>query len=155
MLIGLRGGALFTGYVCLSFMLVACEPTVEFNPNQIDADTGRWYSESMRNQGQLVFSQNCASCHGDNAEGLAEDWRQRLADGSLPPPPLNGTAHAWHHPLPVLLQVIDEGGVAFGGKMPPFARLLTDEQKRSAVAYFQSFWSDEIYQQWLQMGGVQ
>ena len=44
MLIGLRGGALFTGYVCLSFMLVACEPTVEFNPNQIDADTGRWYN---------------------------------------------------------------------------------------------------------------
>lgn len=155
MVVRLRGAALYCGYLCLSVLLTACDPAVEIDPNQIDAATGRWYNESLADQGKLVFSQNCASCHGENAEGLTEDWRQRLADGSLPPPPLDGTAHAWHHPLPVLLQVIDEGGIAFGGKMPPFEQQLTDEQKRSAVAYFQSFWSDEIYQQWLQMGGIQ
>lgn len=155
MLVELRGFTSLARIGCLSLLLSACEPASEFDPNQNDADTGRWYSESLRNQGQLVFSEHCASCHGENAEGLVEDWRQRLSDGSLPPPPLDGTAHAWHHPLPVLLQVIDTGGIALGGKMPPFARVLTDEQKRSAVAYFQSFWSDEIYQQWLQMGGVQ
>ena len=155
MMVWLRGCTAFARLGSLTFVLVACEPASEIDPSLIDADTGRWYNESQRNQGQLVFSEHCASCHGVNAQGLVEDWRQRLADGSLPPPPLDGTAHAWHHPLPVLLQVIDAGGIALGGNMPAFAQVLTDEQKRSAVAYFQSFWSDEIYQQWLQMGGVQ
>jgi len=155
MLLGARGYAQLTGSLCIACVLTACEPTTEFDVNQIDVGTGRWYSESLHDQGQLVFSQNCASCHGENAEGLTENWRQRLTDGSLPPPPLNGTAHAWHHPLSVLLRVIDEGGIAFGGKMPPFEQLLDQEQKLSAIAYFQSFWSDEIYQQWLQMGGVE
>ena len=92
-------------------------------------------------------------CHGENAEGLVSDWRQRLDDGSLPPPPLNGTAHAWHHPNAVLLQVINNGGAAFGGKMPAFAEVLDESEKLAAIAYFQNFWSDKIYAQWTQIGG--
>ena len=114
----------------------------------------RWYDQQQVTAGAAVFSQYCSECHGDQAQGLASDWRSRLDDGSFPPPPLNGTAHAWHHPLPVLLQVINEGGIPLGGKMPAFADVLEDEQKLAAVAYFQQFWSDEIFQQWQRMGGV-
>ncbi|MFN3162747.1 MAG: c-type cytochrome [Pseudohongiellaceae bacterium] len=119
-----------------------------------DVTTGRWYSQAQVESGAGIFQQHCASCHGREAEGLVADWRARQADGSLPPPPLNGSAHAWHHPLPVLLQVINDGGAPYGGKMPAFAEQLSATEKRAAIAYFQDFWDDEIYQQWLQMGGI-
>lgn len=116
-------------------------------------DGGRWYSDSQLARGAEVFASNCAQCHGSEAQGLIADWRQKQEDGSFPPPPLNGSAHAWHHPQSVLMQVIDNGGAAFGGKMPAFATVLKQAEKLSTIAYFQSFWSDEIYQQWVQMGG--
>lgn len=136
--------------------LVACqEQTDTSGANATSSATGRWYSEQQLTTGEQVFLDNCALCHGEQAQGLAEDWRERLPDGSFPPPPLNGSAHAWHHPMSVLLQVISEGGVALGGKMPGFADNLSESQMRAAIAYFQNFWSDEIYAQWMQMGGVQ
>ncbi len=114
----------------------------------------RWYKEEQVLQGAVVFSENCAICHGSEAQGLHEDWRQRLEDGSFPPPPLNGSAHAWHHPMSVLLQVINDGGEALGGKMPGFSTQLGEDDKLAAIAYFQSYWSDEIYANWQQMGGT-
>ena len=122
--------------------------------DRTDSATGRWYSAELAAAGAGVFAGHCAECHGDAAQGIAAYWRERLPDGSFPPPPLNGTAHAWHHPLSVLLQVIDGGGVALGGQMPAFGDVLAEEEKLAAVAWFQDFWSDEIYGQWLTMGGV-
>lgn len=119
-----------------------------------DPGTGRWYSAAQVQSGAVIFQQHCASCHGREAEGLVADWRQRQADGSLPPPPLNGSAHAWHHPLSVLLQVINSGGAPYDGNMPAFAERLSSAEKRAAIAYFQDFWDDETYQQWQQMGGT-
>ena len=132
----------------ITLVLVSCS---ESEQQQV---TGRWYSESQLTTGSLVFSQNCAQCHGAQAEGTVSDWKQRLDDGSLPPPPLNGSAHAWHHPQSVLLQVIDSGGAPFGGNMPAFADQLDESEKLAVIAYFQSFWSDEVYAQWTQMGGT-
>lgn len=140
----------------LGIVLAGCgEPADTATTNSpSNPEFTRWYNSSQVEQGRQVFMTHCASCHGQSAEGLAEDWRQRLPDGSFPPPPLNGTAHAWHHPLSVLLQVINEGGVPLGGRMPAFATTLSDAEKLSAVAYFQQFWTDDIYQAWLQMGGT-
>lgn len=114
----------------------------------------RWYDPEQLMLGREVFTQNCALCHGDQAQGLVGDWREKLDDGSFPPPPLNGSAHAWHHPQEILLRVIDYGGEAMGGKMPAFIDVLEQDEKLAAIAYFQSFWDDEIYRQWMQMGGT-
>ncbi|MDD9896043.1 MAG: cytochrome c [Gammaproteobacteria bacterium] len=124
------------------------------NDPESEQIAGRWYSNDQVVLGTEVFAENCAECHGASAEGIVEDWRQRLDDGSFPPPPLNGSAHAWHHPTSMLLQVINNGGEVYGGKMPPFADILEDSEKLAAIAFFQSFWSDEIYAQWEQMGGT-
>ena len=121
-------------------------------PGKIDVE--RWNSTEQVVLGREVFTQNCAVCHGAEAQGTVSDWREKLDDGSFPPPPLNGSAHAWHHPQEVLLRVIDYGGEAMGGKMPAFIDVLEVDEKLAAVAYFQSFWTDEIYQQWMQMGGT-
>ena len=143
----------------LSFALGSCsesetEPGPEPEPEpEPEAEAGRWYSQTQVDTGTMVFADNCAQCHGDTAEGLVSDWRARLDDGSFPPPPLNGSAHAWHHPNSVLLQVINTGGAAFGGNMPAFENVLNEADKLAAIAYFQSYWNDEIYAQWQKMGG--
>lgn len=114
----------------------------------------RWYTPQQVAQGQVLFQQNCAACHGDKAEGLTGNWNQPGADGSYPPPPLNGSAHAWHHPLSALQYTIREGGIKMGGKMPGFGDKLTPDEQEAIIAYFQSLWSDTIYSAWLSRGGL-
>ena len=108
---------------------------------------GRWYTESQVQSGRPLYAANCAVCHGADGSATVE-WRTPGPDGQYPPPPLDGTAHTWHHPLEVLDHSIAEGGSAFGGVMPGFAALLNQDQRLSIVAYIQSWWSDDIYARW-------
>jgi thiol:disulfide interchange protein DsbC len=113
----------------------------------IAAEQERWYSEDQVTQGEQLFRQNCASCHGQNAEATP-NWKQTDTDGNYPPPPLNGTAHAWHHDLDLLRRTIREGGAKIGGQMPGFEGSLSAAEIDSIIAFFQSKWPDEIYQRW-------
>ena len=113
----------------------------------ISSAQGRWYEQETLQRGAMVFQKNCASCHKANAEGTLE-WKKRDALGVLPPPPLNGTAHAWHHDKEVLKITIQEGGAKLGGTMPAFNDKLSGSDIDAAIAYFQSKWSDELYQDW-------
>lgn len=115
--------------------------------------SGRWYAQSQIDLGKKVYVEHCVSCHLDYAQGTA-NWNERTPDGKYPPPPLNGNAHAWHHPLGILKKVIDEGGIPLGGKMPGFKEKLNEEEKLAVISYFQSFWSNEIYAAWLERGGL-
>jgi len=114
----------------------------------------RWYSNELVQKGEIIFRSNCATCHGDQAQGLYKDWQETLPDGNLPPPPLNGSAHAWHHPISVLAHYIYNGGKKYGGVMPGFKGKISQTEAASTIAYFQSFWSDELYQIWLDNGGM-
>lgn len=130
--------------VLVLILVTSCDAPIT---TKKDSETGRWYSLDQVAQGAMSFQLYCAACHGDQAQG-AQEWKQRDADGHLPPPPLNGTAHAWHHPLSLLDQVIAEGGVPYGGTMPGFSEQLNENERVAVVAYFQSFWDDEIYTIW-------
>jgi len=107
----------------------------------------RWYNQEIVSYGAQLFQQNCAVCHGSNAEGT-KDWKKTDANGHYPPPPLNGTAHAWHHSIPQLARSIKEGGIKLGGLMPPFGDQLSDQDVLAVIAYFQSKWPDKVYQVW-------
>ena len=119
---------------------------------QASIRTERWYSVEQVASGRKLFGEHCADCHGINAEGTPT-WRKPDASGNYPPPPLNGTAHAWHHSLSVLDGTIVNGGAAMDGVMPGFGNLLDREQRLSVIAYFQDFWSDEIYRRWQEIDG--
>ena len=44
-----------------------------------------------------LYQNNCASCHGENLQGQI-GWQNALdEDGHRLAPPLNGSAHTWHH----------------------------------------------------------
>ena len=106
----------------------------------------------LEQRGAEVFAQNCAECHGGNAEATP-DWRKVNADGKYPPPPLNGTAHAWHHPLDMLRMTVRKGGAPVGGLMPSFEDKLSAGDIDAAIAFFQAKWPDEIYTAWLGRNG--
>ena len=46
------------------------------------------------------------------------------------------------------MRTIDMGGIPLGGTMPGFKGRFSLEQKQAMIAYFQNFWSDEIYAVW-------
>ena len=107
----------------------------------------RWYDSSRVESGREVYARNCSGCHGARGEATP-DWRTREADGTFPPPPLNGTAHTWHHPFGVLAGQIKFGAPGGVGKMPAFGGALDDEDIVDVIAWFQSLWPDEIYARW-------
>ena len=113
----------------------------------VAAENQRWYSDEQVDRGEPLFRQNCASCHGQNGEATA-NWKQTDANGNYPPPPLNGTAHTWHHDLDLLRRTIREGGTKIGGQMPAFEGRLSAAEIDSIIAFFQSKWPDEIYARW-------
>ena len=118
------------------------------------ADTvpGRWYTSTQATLGEPLYQTHCAACHGADGSATA-DWRKTDENGNYPPPPLNGTAHTWHHPLEVLDDTIANGGAQYGGLMPGFAALLDAEERLAIVAYIQSWWSDDIYARWAKIDG--
>lgn len=98
-------------------------------------------------RGARLFQQHCAQCHGSQAEG-APDWRKLNADGKYPPPPLNGTGHAWHHSIKVLKMTIRDGTGKLGGTMPAWGDKLSDQDMTDLINWIQSRWPDEIYATW-------
>ncbi len=107
----------------------------------------RWYRHDQVIRGEPLFQTHCAVCHREDASGTP-NWRQADAAGNFPPPPLNGTAHTWHHPLEVLRRTVRIGGIPLGGSMPAFESQLNAEQIDDILAWVQSHWSDRIYALW-------
>ena len=135
---------LFFPILCLCVVLASCEAKVQ----------GRWYIQSQVAVGNEVYARHCIACHNANAQGTSS-WMERGGDGNFPPPPLNGSAHAWHHPLSIQKRTIREGSIRLGGKMPPFGDKLSEDEMLAVISYFQSFWSEDTYQGWLKRGGTE
>ncbi|SFN59901.1 Cytochrome C oxidase, cbb3-type, subunit III [Nitrosospira briensis] len=96
-------------------------------------------------RGEDVYRANCASCHGPNGEATP-GWRTPGPDGRYPPPPLDGSAHAWHHSTETLEQMIREGSP--GGGMPAWDGKLTNQQIDDVIVWIKSLWPDEVYDIW-------
>ena len=135
-------------FISALLLLSACEP----RQNEV-AIKGRWYTASQVQTGEKLYRENCIGCHNEDARGTQE-WKKTLPNGHYPPPPLNGSAHAWHHPLSTLSRTIKNGGIPLGGTMPPFKDILSDADIKSVIAYFQSFWNDKIYADWKSRDGI-
>ena len=140
-------GALLISAIALPRVVAAVEVAAQGGAAASNGQTPpRWYSDSNVAAGASVYRAHCASCHGREGEGHPQ-WRRRDADGKFPPPPLNGTGHAWHHPAAALMHVIMKGSPG-GGNMPAWEGVLSAEDAASVIAWFQSKWPDEIYAAW-------
>ena len=88
--------------------------------------------------------------HGAGGEGQP-DWHITKDDGTLPPPPLNGDGHTWHHGDGLLYRIVDEGGKAledpsyatFKSAMSAFGDRLTHDDIVAVLTYLKSLWGDK------------
>ena len=97
--------------------------------------------------GRVVYSKNCASCHGPKLEGQT-NWRERGPDGKLPAPPHDQTGHTWHHSDEYLFQLTKYGiakmiGQKYPNNMPAYAELLNDREIIAVLSFIKSTWPQE------------
>ncbi len=141
-------------YLIIScLLLVGCDPAPQGEGRIIQTQSGesifRPHNESQIAVGAIIFQRDCAQCHGVNGEGDPE-WRKRDIDGMFPPPPLNGTGHAWHHPTTFLQDRIKNGSEP-EGKMPALGDKLNAQEVDAVIAWFQAQWPDELYGVWYEI----
>lgn len=110
-------------------------------------------------QGETLYAEYCASCHGENLEGQP-DWRVATEDGTLPAPPHDDNGHSWHHADSLLFDYTKLGGQAiapegFQSAMPGFGEQLTDSEIWAVLSFIKSRWSlkSQIRQGRLNKGG--
>jgi mono/diheme cytochrome c family protein len=137
-------------------LLCACDSATDTSRTTLSTLSGpdiqRLREPDLILRGQVLFKRHCSTCHGDHAQG-APNWRHRLADGTYPPPPLNGSGHAWHHPVDKLRLMILDGSQPSGdgepvGHMPPWRDTLSIHDIDAIIAWFQSLWPDPVYAIW-------
>ena len=133
----------------LVLLLAACDESADVS-SQASLSAQRNADSAQLAMGKKVYRDNCASCHGVNAEGDA-NWRKRDAQGNFPPPPLNGSGHAWHHSLLVLKSVVQDGSSGGKGNMPAWRDKLKESEIDAVLAWSQSLWPQAIYDAWLEM----
>ncbi len=100
--------------------------------------------------GQALYAEFCAVCHGENLEGQ-ENWQTPNADGQLPAPPHDETGHTWHHPDVALFAYTKLGGKEFlktqgienfNSGMEGFSDSMDDQGIADVLAYIKSTWPD-------------
>ncbi|MBT9590743.1 MAG: cytochrome c [Thiobacillus sp.] len=148
--------ALLTG-----LLLSACDQAPESDVSQVPvggevagadaAPLDRKLDPAQIVRGQAVYDKNCLECHGANGKGQPGDWRIRNAEGRYPPPPLDDSAHAWHHPTKVLMEAIRDGSPGGEGNMPAWQGKLSEQEMQDTVVYIKSLWSDPVYRLWMKM----
>jgi S-disulfanyl-L-cysteine oxidoreductase SoxD len=100
-------------------------------------------------QGQDLYDEHCASCHGAELEGQP-DWQALLPEGGRPAPPHDETGHTWHHEDEWLFEVTKRGGQAtevregYNNGMPAFGDVLGDDEILAVLAYVKSRWPEDI-----------
>lgn len=100
-------------------------------------------------EGEVIYRQHCASCHGARLEGQP-NWQIRKQDNRLPAPPHDVTGHTWHHPDGVLFQITKKGLTpplapeGYQSDMPAFGNVLSDRQIWAVLAYIKSTWPPDI-----------
>ena len=102
-------------------------------------------------QGEVLYAQYCASCHGVDLKG-SPMWKELSPDGSLPPPPHDSTGHTWHHTDELLISIIQNGGdPSYNSKMPAFKDKLTEDESLAVLEFIKSKWGREEreFQWWI------
>ena len=135
--------------ILASVLVTACTSA----PGESTQTSGSGPEVEAPRTGRELFASNCAACHGAAGEGHP-DWRIKNADGTLPPPPLNGDGHTWHHADGLLYRIVSQGGKSleipgdpsFKSAMPAFGDLLSHEEVVEVLAYVKSLWGDKTAQ---------
>jgi len=146
------------GALALGVALAACdkpaEPPAPRTAAPSETLAHRGLTRERVEHGAVLYAGNCAVCHGARGEG-APNWHRPGPDGKYPPPPLDGSAHAWHHPRAALKRTIQDGTAKIGGGMPAWKDKLSGADIDAIIDWMIAAWPDDIYAAWrkLDAGG--
>jgi len=141
---GAAGGAMFTSarwrrhLMTIAAITVVAVAFAGLIIGQIRPSSRSLTASAEPLRGKQLYDQFCAACHGAAGRG-APGWRyqERAA------PPLDSSAHAWHHEDEQLLDMILDKP-APDSLMPAWRGVLTRENALDVVAYIKSLWSPYI-----------
>ncbi|GGX86252.1 hypothetical protein GCM10007160_11900 [Litchfieldella qijiaojingensis] len=102
---------------------------------------------TLLEDGEKIYQQYCASCHGIEGEGMP-NWERQNAQGELPAPPHGPEGHTWKHSDAMLYRIVSEGWRDPWNKterltMPAFKEILTPAETRDVVNYLKTLWTPE------------
>ena len=99
-------------------------------------------------RGALVYEENCAQCHGPEAQGHP-DWRHAKQQGYAAAPPLDGTGPASKMKKSAIVAVI-KNGVKYNGEpvMPGWKGRVSDQEIDDVITWFQALWPSDVYASW-------
>ena len=125
----------------LTILLGACS-----TPPRITV-RGTVMSQADLEQGQNIYAQYCASCHGAKGEGkFAEAPREPDATGRRGAPPHTAEGHTWHHGDELLIAYVRDGGMGDPDSfypMPAFGDQLSETDIIQVIGYIKTMWGDE------------
>ena len=139
-------GAVVAALAMAILLIAACSPDPAQTPQAPAIVPTKEHSPT----GGELYAANCAVCHGANGEGQP-NWHIRKENGTLPPPPLNGDGHTWHHADGLLYRIVSQGGKiyespdnpSFKSAMPAFGDRLSHEELVAVLTYIKSLWGDK------------
>ena len=91
-------------------------------------------------EGKKLYETNCQECHGVRAVGERPDDMYAKDEFGYVAPPLDDSAHGWHHTDRDLVERIMTGSPR-NERMVAFKETLTREQAAKIVAYIKSLWN--------------
>lgn len=88
--------------------------------------------------GETLYDTNCSACHGIKGSGVIDDQSRTFLA-----PPLDESAHAWHHTDDVLADIILNGSPN-DPRMIAWKSKLSEDDAYAIVTYIKSLWSPRI-----------
>lgn len=143
------------GWLVIALTLFGCERTAP-TPQPPSSTSALAVIEpapslAALNRGARLFQEQCAQCHGPEAQGHP-DWQ---TPGVIAAPPLNGTGNDWKRSWAELTAVIKDGAKRDGNiVMPGWKDRLSDTEISDLIAWFQTLWPPEVYAKWRQSATI-
>ena len=99
-----------------------------------------WADNNVIEKGRVLFEENCQDCHGERGVGEKPDDMYAKDDFGFVAPPLNDSAHGWHHSDQGIVETILNGS-SRNERMIAWKDILTRGDAENLVAYIKSLWS--------------
>lgn len=138
---------LMTGMVAVALFVSACGNDKPSGQDAVSALQGdRPVTTESLFRGVRLFQQQCAQCHGPEAQGHP-DWRNPKVVAA---PPLNGTGNEWKRRKQDMIAIIKNGAKRNGEQiMPAWKGRLSDQDIEDIITWFQALWPADVYHRWL------
>lgn len=139
------------GVILLVVIACGCErKTADSSATSLQAPLGsdRTLSVESVMRGARLYQENCAQCHGPEAQGHP-DWKNPQVVAA---PPLDGSGNEWKRKRSELITVVKKGITRNNEHvMPAWSERLSDREIEDIVAWFQALWPMEVYDRWLKI----